>query len=263
MRTLTSSARRPDERCRLRAFTRRATACALALCLMSVVPADAQCPLKARPRPGATGYQPRLDGCEGLYIQLQSAPINLQVVSLVRHALRVPEGDTAHVHVPANPESLRTPITIVGRGREANLNWALDGDARPGAPLRWLLKAVVRTVDLDAERLGIFGETRKANGLGGPIYVPVDVRGVREPYPGHAGAVPPPVELVLRIPGAGALEHRMSGTDWVRETPINGDGYFAIVIQSPEQGVRSVEIRWRPSDSLRPGPPESLSIFFW
>ena len=42
----------------------------------------------------------------------QSAPINLQVVSLVRHGMRVPEGDTAHVHVPANPAGLDTPVTI-------------------------------------------------------------------------------------------------------------------------------------------------------
>ena len=41
------------------------------------------------------------------------------------------------------------------------------------------------------------------------------------------------------------------------------DGYFLLNLQSKAEGLLDLEVRWRPSDSLRFGPIESLTIYFW
>lgn len=226
--------------------------------------AQAQCPLKASPRPGDTGYRKRNYGCEGLYIQIQAAAINIQVISLVRNGLRVPQGDSAYIHVPASLPELRDTVAVIGRGRRANLNWALDWHALPGKPMTWHLKPVIRKIGLDASGIGLFGITLKKSRLGGPVYVPVDVRNPRDAFRETAAdGKPRAVELVIRIPAAGAIQYRLGDGPWFPARPYNGDGYFSLELERETAGPADLEIRWRPSDSLQFGPPESLRILFW
>jgi hypothetical protein len=226
--------------------------------------AQAQCPLKASPRPGDTGDRKRTYGCEGLYIQIQAASVNVQVISLVRNRLRLPKGDSAYVHVPTSLNGLRDTVTVGGRGRQANLNWALDWHAMPGQPMIWLLQPVIKKIGLDSSRIGVYGVTQKRSGLGAPVYVPVDVRHPGDAFQGTAAeGRPRVVELVIRIPAAGAIEHRLGNGAWSREKPYNGDGYYSLLLEPESAGVANLDVRWRPNNSLQFGPAESLSIFFW
>ena len=239
-------------------------ACATVLAGAAGDGAQAQCPLKASPRPGDTGYRKRNYGCEGLYIQIQAASINIQVISLVRNRLQLPTGDSAYVHVPASLTGLRDTVAVAGRGRQANLNWALDWHAMPGKPMTWLLQPVVKKINLDSSRIGVFGVTQKQSGLGAPVYVPVDVRNPSDAFQGAAAeGKPRAVELVIRIPAAGAIEYRLGNGTWTREKPYNGDGYYSLMLQRDTTGVADLDVRWRPNNSLQFGPAESLSILFW
>lgn len=241
-------------------------ACAVFLFALEAASVHAQCALQVRPRPGDTGYRKRNYACEGMYVQLQAATINIQVVSLVKGGLKLPDSaSTVYVHIPQDLGSLRDSVGVFGRGREANLNWALDGFARPGHPMTWNLEAVVREVEIDdAERLGVFAETRRSSGLGGPIYVPIALSDSwTRPDP---GTLPPTVELVIRVPAAGTIQYRMAGGDWQPQPALrrtNGDGYFAIMLEPARPGPMDVELRWSPTNSLQFGAPESLNIFFW
>ncbi len=229
--------------------------------LLPVGAIGAQCALEVKPRPGETGYRKRDYGCEGLYVQLQAANINVQVVSLVRGALPLEGGsDVMQIHVAPHLAGLRDSVAILGRGREANLNWALDWYARPGQPMTWRLDQVVRAVPLEASRIGVLGRTVKASGLGGPVYVPVSVRNPRAPAPTGVE----PIELVIRIPLAGSVEWRLSGADeWTRIPPENGDGYFAIPLPPGPTGETDFELRWAPRGTREYGAPESLRILYW
>jgi hypothetical protein len=222
-------------------------------------PTGAQCALDVRARPGATGYQQRDYGCEGLYVQLQAASINIQVISLVKGALPLDAENVVQIHVPPTLTGLRESVAIAGRGREANLNWALDGFARPGRPMTWRLRAVVRQIPLEASRIGVFGQTVKASGLGGPIYVPVAVRAPGEEPRDNGG-----YELVIRIPLAGAAQWRLgSEGEWRQDRPVDGDGFFAFHLPPETSGETDFEIRWAPRGTRDFGAPESLRILFW
>lgn len=240
-------------------------ACAVSLFALDATSVHAQCALQVRPRSGETGYRKRNYACEGMYVQLQAATINIQVVSLVKGGLKLPDSArTVYVHIPQDLGSLRDSVGVFGRGREANLNWALDGFARPGRPMAWNLEAVVREVEIDVSRLGVFAETRRSSGLGGPIYVPVALSDLLTPP--TPGTLPTTVELVIRVPAAGTIQYRMAGGEWLPELPLrrsNGDGYFSIMLEPTQLGPTDVELRWSPSNSLQPGAPESLNIFFW
>lgn len=228
--------------------------------------AEAQCAIQAKPRPGDTGYRDRTYGCEGLYIQLQAATLNIQVISLVKNGLRLPTTDVAAacIHVPRTLPRLRDPVAVIGRGREANLNWALDGLAWPAVPMTWPLEPVIRQIGLGSSQIGVFGETRKESGLGGPVYIPVDVRPREGRCTDTANVGPAPAELVIRIPAAGSIKYRLDAGVWLDKRPYNGDGYFLIELPAPETvGLADVEIRWTPSGRWQFGAPESLSIFFW
>ncbi len=221
--------------------------------------AHAQCALAVEARPGPTGYQPRGYGCEGLYVQLQAANLNVQIISLVKGALRLDGRDSVHLVVPNRLPGLRDSVAIYGRGREANLNWALDGAARSTRPMTWRL-TVMRQIPLDASRIGLFGETRRASGLGAPVYVPVAVR----PAPGQVLPETAPIELVIRIPLAGSAEWRLGATNaWRREQPVDGDGYFVLGLPAGMSGEGELEVRWSPRGRREFGAPEALRIFFW
>jgi len=248
---------------RIRRVARRTgVGCAgiLLLCIALTDAVSAQCALRVTAQPGETGYRKRDYGCEGLYVQLQAASINVQVISLVKGGLTFDASDVVEIHVPPQLPGLRDSVAIFGRGREANLNWALDWFARPGRPMTWRLGHVVRQIRIDAARLGVFGQTVKASGLGAPVHVPVAVRppGV-SPVPRDAT-----IDFVIRIPLAGAAQWRLGpAAEWVAARPYNGDGFFAFALPAHLSGENDFEIRWSPRGKREYGAPESLRIFFW
>ena len=78
----------------------------LVVALVALAPrvAMAQCDASVKPAPGEVGYKKRPYACEGMYIGLQSAPVGVQVVSLVRGALRYSKTPSDSVlYVKARP----------------------------------------------------------------------------------------------------------------------------------------------------------------
>lgn len=238
----------------------------VALLVLSADGVAAQCRLQVRPQPGSAGYQQRDHGCEGMYVGLQSSLLAGQVISLTRGPLgyRLGAGDTLEVHVPTRLDGLEQEVEIVGRAREANLNWGLDGIAAPGQPMLWHLGEVIDTVSLGPERIGVFGRTRAAGSLGHTVYVPVDIRRREEIH-----APWDSFQLVVLLPSAGSAEWRI-GSDgpYERATALNGDGYFLIEIprSSPQSraGEVTLEITWKTRGDRLPAPyPEVLRIYHW
>lgn len=246
----------------------RCAAAAIFCCAMLVADgsdqdARAQC-RDVEAQPGDAGYKPRGERCEGMYIGRQSAPINIQVVSLVKGGLDVPQSvEEVEIRIPeALADSLSKNVSIVGDTREANLHWALDSTdpLRPGEAIPWNLE-VLRKVGLKSERLGLYGRTTHESGLGGPIFVPVVVTA-----PGASVPSDEPIELVFRIPAAaGACWSDGTGNGCRQPASLlNADGYFRIEIPPGEPGPATLAFRWRPSGSPTwSETPETLTIYRW
>lgn len=227
--------------------------------------AQAQC-RDVEAQPGEAGYKQRGARCEGMYVGRQSAPINIQVVSLVKGGLDFPSTvDEVKIRVPealADVDSLSQRVTVTGDTREANLHWALDSahPLRPGQAISWDLE-VLRQVDLESDRLGLYGRTTHESGLGGPIFVPVAVT-----IPGASVPSDEPIELVFRIPAAaGACWSDGTGNGCRQPASLlNADGYFRIEIPPGEPGPATLAFRWRPSGSPTwSETPETLTIYRW
>ncbi len=232
------------------------------------------CTLRVEPQPGRTGYRNRGYRCEGMYVGLQSAPRNVQVVSLVKGGLRyalpgapgAAPGDTLlYVHVPALPASFgrAAPVLLLGRGREANLNWALDAAVPPGRHLAWNLADVVAPERLPSRRIGIAGQAGGgASGSGGTVHIPLAVG--RSP---SAGTAPDSIEMVVKVPGAARVRWFFASNQAAAEAErLNVDGYFRIVLP-PRRGPPGVEligISWRPRGQPTWNEvPEHLRIYRW
>jgi len=229
--------------------------------------ARAQC-RDVEAQPGDAGYKPRGERCEGMYVGRQSAPINIQVVSLVKGGLDIPQAvEEVKIHVPktlAAIDSLSDNVSVVGDTREANLYWALDSanPLRPGQAISWDLE-VLRQVPLESERLGLYGKTTHVSGLGGPIFVPVAVTGPGESIPADA-----PIELVFRIPAAARAclsDETDDGCSWAKSLDAHGaNGYFRIEIPPGEPGLATLAFRWYPTGSPNPNKtPETLTVYRW
>lgn len=243
----------------------RAFLAALLVGALAPAGASSQCALSVRPKPGDTGYRERDQRCEGMYVGLQSAPLNVQVISLVKGGLSYrldSEIREIEVRVPAalaNDAELEKRVLIVGRAREPNLNWALDGFASPGSPMNWKLDDVVRKEQLSSDRIGLFGETKRTDGMGGPVYIPLEVSR-------SAGAQAATIELIVRIPPAAAASWSVgTGADRKPAEPLNADGYFRIVLPAtPAPEKTRVAVYWRPrGESRMSDVPEHLRIFRW
>lgn len=221
-----------------------------------------ECALKVEPQRGDTGYRERGQHCEGMYVGLQSAPLNVQVISLVKGGLRydLSRDRVLYVHVPTLPDQLNAgDVLLQGRGREANLNWALDAPVPVGKHLTWDLTEVVVREQLPSSRIGIAGQIQ-ASDLDAPVYIPLLIsKSVQTP------AVPDSLELVVKIPGASAARWAFasSGKKHPAER-LNVDGYFRIVVPPGEEGETALNIYWRPRG--RPAfneAPEHLRIYRW
>ena len=252
---------------------------AVALLLAVPVSSAAQCNASVKPAPGEVGYRKRPYACEGMYVGLQSAPVGVQVVSLVRGTLSYAKdsrGDSVlYIKVRAPTRQLAPRVNVIGRARQANLHWALDGTVHVNGQMRWDLTTVVKPMELDSAKIGVYGlATRQGpdGSLGGPIFVPLEV--TRDTAPAYT---PESVELIVRIPLASALcwflgdevNERAFATSPSCITPIvrpldgNSDGYFKIAIPAGSEGAHRLAIRWRPRSGQTFGKPVHLSIFFW
>jgi hypothetical protein len=248
-----------------------------ALVAIVPVPAAAQCDASVKPAPGEVGYKKRDYACEGMYVGLQSGPIGVQVVSLVRGALRytseLPADGLLYVKVRHRSHRLDPRVRVIGRARQANLHWALDGAVRFDSVLRWDLAKVVRPMRLENTSIGLYGVTHRLGpdaNLGGPVFVPLEVTPSEDPAPTEA------VELVVRVPAAAEICWSVSKRDappaeglsaqcTPKVGPIDGnaDGYFRIVIPPMSDGEHRVAIRWRPRGAQAFGNPVHLSVQFW
>lgn len=239
------------------------------------------CRLKVEPVSGETGYKNRNGLCEGMYVALQSAPLNLQVVSYVTdRELTLQKdavGQEGSVRLrPRTPESLSSePVLLVGRTRQANLNWALDVEVRPSerdTGVTWDLKPVVwekKLVDEDV-LIGVYAQRPVTTSpFDDPVFVPVEVR-----VPGSGTEVlSDSLELVVRIPGASAVRWILpsDGPEGTRHQlkgigqGLNADGFFRLLIPrtADEEMTRdTLAVYWRPRG--RPGfhpVPELLQIY--
>ena len=251
----------------------------LAILLVALAPslAGAQCDASVKPAPGEVGYKKRPYACEGMYIGLQSAPVGVQVVSLVRGTLRYAKdsGSDSVLYIKArhNTKLLERDVRVIGRARQANLHWALDGSVRAGSEMRWDLGTVVKPMDLDSTKIGVYGLAKRTGpdgNLGGPIFIPLEVTR------GSAPASTEAVELIVRVPLASALcwslptetdAHAFATTSRcariVRPIGGNSDGYFKIDLPPQSEGEHRLAIRWRPKYGQAFGRPVHLNIYFW
>jgi hypothetical protein len=253
----------------------RRTACVLILAGVIAVAASAraqgtECPLTVKPRDDTTGYKRRGDRCEGMFIGLQSAPLKVQVVSLVNGGLHYDLHNDAllYIHVPSLPANVSAggPVVLQGRGREANLNWALDATAPVGSSLKWELTPVIIPQALTSDRIGLVALVRPS-ALSDPLFIPLGVTGV----PAAARATRDLRELVVRVPGASGVRWspatgkdcpNVVGGGCREATRLNADGYFRIVVPAGPEGEAPLAIYWRPRGSQAYNEvPEQIRIF--
>ncbi|HJR67769.1 MAG TPA: hypothetical protein VJ802_15155 [Gemmatimonadaceae bacterium] len=250
----------------------------LAVALVALAPrvAMSQCDASVKPAPGEVGYKKRPYACEGMYIGLQSAPVGVQVVSLVRGSLRyskeAPSDSVLYVKARPSASRLEPEVRVIGRARQANLHWALDGSVRVDRPMRWNLETVVKPMELDSAKIGVYGVARRRGpdgSLGGPIFVPLEITRAR------AASASEPVELIVRVPMAaelcwlvqkpGAVQPVANTSCERRVSPVDGnpDGYFRIVIPPLPEGEHQLAIRWRPRGTQAFGNPVHFNVYFW
>ncbi|HEX6048354.1 MAG TPA: hypothetical protein VFZ21_03775 [Gemmatimonadaceae bacterium] len=228
------------------------------------------CPLPVTARADPTGYQPRGNRCEGMFVGLHSAPLKVQVVSLVTGGLRydLAQDTLLYIHVPPLPAKLSSVRAVVlqGRGREANLNWALDASTGLSSSLTWELSQVVRPRGITSNRIGLAAQAR-TSALGDPLFIPLGVSRDPTARPGTGDSL----ELIVRVPGA-------SGARWAFATDtgcrggegagcrgavrLNVDGYFRIVIPPGPEGEATLAVFWRPRGTQKYNAvPEHLRIY--
>lgn len=235
---------------------------------------SSDCDSKVKPAPGRIGYKKRSYGCEGLFVGLQSAPLGVQVVSLVRGSIAF---DTTQslmwVSVGGDRVPSPAPVRVVGRARQANLHWALDTEVSPGKALTWDLREVIRPAELRSETIGLYGVMAPTeNAPGGPVFVPLEISKA-PPAPAASGNAGQSLQLIVRVPAAGQLCWSMrphgsaAATDssCKKINPVGGnaDGYFEIEIPSTAPRAFDVILRWRPRHLNRFGNPVRLSIQRW
>jgi hypothetical protein len=205
-----------------------------------------------------------------MFIGLQSAPLKVQVVSLVSGGLRYDLHNDAllYIHVPSLPAKVTagSPVVLQGRGREANLNWALDATAPVGSSLKWELTPVIVPQALTSDRIGLVALVQ-TSALSDPLFIPLGID--REP------AAPPAshdsLELVVRVPGASAVRWSpATGKDCPNAVSagcrdasrLNADGYFRIILPAGPEGEAPLAIYWRPRGSQAYNEiPEQIRIF--
>ena len=264
---------------RARGVIPRASAILCAAVVLTIIDTSAasaqrktDCDLKVKPAPGDIGYKKRSYGCEGMYVGLQSAPLGVQVVSIVRGTLAFDSAThLRYVFVGADSKSVSSDVRVIGRARRANLHWAFDGEVSPGRPLTWDLREVIHNAELKSETVGLYGLVSPAAGAtGGPSFVPVAIRGSPDADPTKAGES---VELIVRIPAAAALCWSIARVSEERKQGIpkkctaidpfkgNADGYFQITIADPEPGEHQLALRWRVRGTHEwPGAPVHLRL---
>lgn len=225
---------------------------------------DAACALNVKTDGASTSYQKREYGCEGIYVGLQSAPLNVQIVSLVRGSFNLGQG-VRSMMIRTSPLAgldsdfdLRTQV--LGRARIANLNWAMDGFAKADSPMVWNLEAVVRPLELETVQVGVTGLRERQSGLAGPVFMPVAITPTDAALPHQA-----PIEMVVRIPAASAAQWSLApGDAWDDASDVHAaDGYFGITLPAGPPGILRVLVRWRARGTPAWGEPERLSIYRW
>ncbi len=232
--------------------------------------AQGDCALTVKPRGDSTGYRKRGVRCEGMFVGLQSAPLKVQVVSLIKGGLRydVARDSLLFIQVPWLPAAVNPRDTVVlqGRGREANLNWALDAFARESTSVRWELDQVIRPEGLNSERIGLVAQAH-TSALRDPLFIPLGVSRDSAVRATSADSL----ELVVRIPSASAVRWAFASDDKCADgvsascqeaSRLNVDGYFRIKMPPGPRGEVSLAIYWRARGS--PGfneVPEHLRIF--
>lgn len=238
------------------------------LALAGPTPAEGQCGLDVQPVGGTLAYMKRQGNrCEGLFVELQSAPRHLRVVSLTKgHA---PDLETEPLLVirvpdlsPPGSDSLQATITVLAQPLDPAVNWALDGRAAGADSILWNLDEVFHRLEGPLPRVGIAGRTARKRGLADPVYVPAEITA---PGSGSAGDS---IHLVIHLPAAGEARVCVEEeTHWCSDIlqPLAGggfyDGYFEARLP-PGEGLVPIVVLWRESGSMD-GGRDRFDIYRW
>ena len=236
---------------------------ALALVLSTAVAASAQqCQLDVRPAE-ELGYGPRDDRCEGFYVELQSAPTHVRVVSLVRGHRPDSDSlpDSLELRVAPDPLIATTEaVAVLARPTIAGLNWAMDGQAAPRRPFAWDL-SVFRRAEIPLESLGFVGVSRRSRD---PVYVPLTVGA-----PGGA-AEGDSTHVVLHLPFPVDVARLcdVEAADCVDLSQMQTGGYFdgyweTSLTTAETRGVRAFQVQWRHSSMGDDVGSDRLEILRW
>lgn len=251
----------------------RCIAHAALICLTSLLPAtflptgaDAQeCELKVRGIAGNMGYGPRKPDsrCEGMYVELQSAPVVLRLVSLIRG--RVPTdailGNEKNlvIRVPGADTLLKDPVTVMAQPTMAGVNWALD--VKASGEYSWNKAELFHRTKLQLDNLGFLAVTRRSKGISDPVYVAVEVTA-----PGEDPTNSDDVHLIFQLPAAsrarlcvardvGSTSSGVSRNCYDAELLRSGgyyDGFFTVTLPLSDEignGIVPIAVEWMEAGS--------------
>lgn len=222
--------------------------------LLAVGPAPAaaqQCEFDVRPvAHKGTGYGPRNTRCEGLYIELQSAPLNLRVVSLLHGRSELPRpGPDSKLEVQFPRSDLPVDsLKLIGLPRESGVNWALDALIDPDSTFEWDLSEVFARTDVSLSQVGLIGRGKlDSSTLADPIYVPVKVTS------SQMESMTDSIHIVFHLPVAGEARVCLIDlpaapcTDTLKPIDAGGyyDGFFETSLPGPVNGLTTVAVEWR------------------
>ena len=262
--------------------------------LSSALPptADAQCKRDVRALAGELGYRLRGARCEGLYVELQSAPAILRVVALVRggrldsqfRSDTIPLADSFLVLVPPDLRALvglDSTITILSQPIGAGPNWVMDAEAVGSSRFRWNIDEVLRSTDLPPSRVGVVGTATRAgnqpraSGRRDTVYVPLRV--VRENAVGSpSSTASDSIYFAFHLPSAGYARVCVEPADSAqvirppllctdaRQVQVGSyfDGYFEAMLPPGKLGLNHLVVLWRTS-AAGPVGRDRLEILRW
>lgn len=244
-------------------------ACAPLLVVDSAPAVAQQCEFDVRPvTDQRTGYRPRDTRCEGLYIELQSAPMNLRVVSLLHGSSVLPRpgpDSRLTVQFPWSDPSVDN-LKLIGLPREAGVNWALDASVDPDSTFEWDLSEVFDSTGVSLSQVGLIGRTAPEDStLDDPVYLPVKVTS------SQMASTTDSIYVVFHLPVAGEARVCLIDlpaapcTDTLKPIDAGGyyDGFFETSLPGHVNGLTTVAVQWRQAGGSSEVGSDRFRIIGW
>jgi hypothetical protein len=243
-------------------------------------PAAAQeCELKVRPIDGRLGYRPRANArCEGMYVELQSAPVALRVISLMRGTVDSAALDSARsleLHIALHTLNLDPVVTILAQPTVAGVNWALDvrdtavagPDRKQRLAYRWNKFEAFDGTGIALDSIGFVARTRLMRGMQDPVYVPVAVTRSNDKVTADSS-----IHVIFHLPGASVARLCVVRYECVSGDlqPMRSGGYYDGFFQAeiPLTGTTPGEllqivVQWRESGNASEVQRDRFDLFRW